>query len=607
MKNTTCSAAQEAAIRHGSGPAMVIAGPGSGKTYVITNRLNYLISDLKVEPSSILTITFTKAASQEMKSRAAGLLGSNAAAVTFGTFHAVFFSILRHTYHLTADNIIRNDTRRMLIKNIIHDLKIETNDPGVLINEIISEISCMKNTGNTADFKSGILDDGQFEKVYEIFTRRMKELRLLDFDDMLIKCRELFEKRPEILRLWQRKYQWLQVDEFQDINSLQYDVVKMLAAPENNLFIVGDDDQSIYGFRGSEPGIMKTFTNDFDGAAVYPLGMNYRSVHCIVEAASAVIAENRDRLDKEFSAFNMTGDDIALTEYDDREKECESIIDTIRQKAVNGNYDAFALLTRTNQLAGFFAEKFSASSIPYRTKEKLVSIYDTFVAGDILDYCRIADGDRTRSTFYHIMNRPQRFISRSAVSSEKVDMNELRAYYSDSFQMTDALGRLEWDITQLSSMKPFTAVHFILYGIGYMDHLKKYAAEHKCDFRELENTALEIKERARGYNSFKNWFRAIAEFDADKDKGADEGKPAVSIMTMHASKGLEFEEVFIPDINEGIIPYHKAVLESEIEEERRLFYVGMTRAEKKLHLSSIKSNYGKNMQPSRFTAKLISN
>ncbi len=599
------NAAQEAAIRHETGPALVLAGPGSGKTYVITNRLKYLTENLDIDASSVLTITFTKAAAAEMKSRTFSLMGEKASALNFGTFHAVFYSILRRTFRLTSENIITDNIRNTLLRDILRELCIKVTDQNALICGLISAISRRKNiiSEDVTDDGNSLIDRDEFNAVYEKYSKRMNELRLLDFDDMLLKCRELFLKRPEILKQWQQRYKWILIDEFQDINPLQYEVVKMLALPENNLFAVGDDDQSIYGFRGSRPGIMKEFKNEYYDMALYRLSVNYRSAGPIVAAAGTVIADNRDRFEKEITAFDISGDIVEIKEFTDREAEMDEMLAKFRE---NGReYNDFAVLTRTNSAAGYIAEKLTGAGIPYRAREYIANIYDSFIAQDIIGYCIAADGDMSRGNFYRIMNRPQRFISRSAVPEETADFAFMKKYYNDNAQEKSRIERFEYDLAQMKKMKPFMAVHYLLYGMGYLQHLKMYAAGQNIDEKMLEETALEMKERAREYTSFKTWFNAIEEYRIKAENEIrEEPDDAVSIMTIHASKGLEFQEVYITDVNEGIIPDRKAVMPSEIEEERRLFYVAMTRAEKKLHLFSIKNNYGKKMQPSRFIAKI---
>ncbi len=599
---------QVSAVCHLTGPCLVLAGPGSGKTLVLIRRLHHLISENHISPSSILTITFTRAASEELRSRANDLLSDRASGITFGTFHSVFYKILKHTYRLSSDNIIKPSRKKELILDAARSLKIELCDGIRTVNGLINEISRMKCGLKESEFESAYLDREQFFALLDRYKARMKDMRLLDFDDMLLFSLDLFKERPAVLNRWKEKFKYIQVDEFQDVDHIQYELLKLLSGDDGNLFVVGDDDQSIYGFRGSDPKILLGFPQDFPGTEIIRLSVNYRSAPGIVDAAGRVISENEVRMHKDI----VSGSDGASTdgapdirEFLTREDEILCFRDLIKE---SGNYNDTALLLRTNELSSFYAERLSSLDIPVKIREQIVNIYDHFIARDILSCLSFASGDQRRDLFYRFMNRPFRGISRNSVGSETVDLSEVLKYHMGDIRTRREILRLQNDLRLLSGMRPYPAVHYLLNGMGYERFLKELAMEKNLDLSDLFKTVSEIKERARGYRSLHSWKKDIEDFSLlaeSLNRRDDCDRDGVNILTLHSSKGLEFEEVFIFDVNESLIPYHKSSLKEEIEEERRLFYVGMTRAKKKLHLWYIRDNLGKAMEPSSFLRPLF--
>ena len=319
------------AIRHKDGPMLVLAGPGSGKTTVITHRIQYLVEEYRVEPGSILVITFTKAAAQEMKQRFQTLVEGRRFPVSFGTFHAVFFSILKYAYHYDASNIIREEQRIQIIRELMERYHVDVEDEADFVSGILSEISAVK--GEMIDlnhYYSKNCSEELFKKLYQGYMEILLRQRLLDFDDMLVMCYELFTQRKDILAAWQQKYRYILVDEFQDINRVQYEIVRMLAAPENNLFIVGDDDQSIYRFRGAKPEIMLGFTKDYPQAKQTLLGINYRSTAQIVEAAGRLIRHNKTRYAKKIHANRGQGRPVVTAVWEDARAETKGIVEELQ-------------------------------------------------------------------------------------------------------------------------------------------------------------------------------------------------------------------------------------------------------------------------------------
>ncbi|NLO10074.1 MAG: ATP-dependent helicase [Clostridiales bacterium] len=603
--------AQKNAVRHKDGPMLVLAGPGSGKTLVITERTKYLIQEHKIPEENILVITFTRAAAEEMKERFLRLSGDYRTGVSFGTFHSIFFTILRHAYSLSPDNIIREEERRVCIKDIVISMELEYEDEKEYISELLSEISMVKgNRIELSTYYSLSCGDEVFRSIYNEYNRRIKSAKKIDFDDMILLCYELFSERPDILKLWQNKFKYILVDEFQDINILQYDIVRMLAAPLNNLFIVGDDDQSIYRFRGAKPEIMLNFPVDFPDSKRTFLNINYRSNIHIINLASQLISYNKTRYDKELTAhIKSGGNQVIIGHFESMAEQNKSLVEEIiRLAEKNKSLSDMAILVRTNLGAGAVIHKLMEYNIPFVAGDNLPNIYDHWITQDIISYIRIAMGENSRALFFRIINRPTRYISRDCFDNPEVSISDIYDYYEDKEWMRGRIEQLEYDLAMIAKMTPYAAIQYIRRGIGYEEFLKEYASLRKMKFEELLDVIDEIQESARGFNSYSDWFSHMEEYKEELKRQAQNRRSknldGINIMTMHSAKGLEFSAVFLVDVNEGITPHKKAVLPENIEEERRLFYVAMTRAKKQLYIFSSKQHYNKAMSPSRFISEL---
>lgn len=595
---------------HNQGPMMLLAGPGSGKTTTMTKRVVSLLENYHVNPANILVVTFTKAAAREMKERFEKLcmdsgITQNYKQVTFGTFHGVFYGILRHAYRLTGKNIISEEQRFDMLRELAYRQRIEIEDEKEFFEGLVQEISEVKNSRIPLEhYYSKNCPDEVFRKIYTSYVTTCRQSRLLDFDDMLLYCYDLLTQRPDILAGWQKKFQYILVDEFQDINKLQYDIVKMLAAPENNLFIVGDDDQSIYAFRGAKPEIMMNFPKDFPSVQTELLPVNYRSTGEIVEAAGKVIAWNKRRFQKKIHTDNEKGTPPLVKAFQNGKEEELYLKDCIVKAHEQGcPYEEMAVLYRTNSGARFLVETLMEYQIPFQMRDVLPNLYDHWIARNFISYMKLATGDRSRKEFLQVMNRPNRYISRDVLDEPQVSFEALRWHYEEKEWMLDRIDKFEEDLNLLKNMTPYAAVNYIRHGIGYEEYLRTYALFRKLKMEDMHEILEELADSARGYQTFGEWFIHIAEYTEKLKEQARtqiSEKKGVVISTFHSIKGLEFDKVFLMDVNEGTIPYRKAVTESNIEEERRLFYVGMTRARKELNLFYIKERHEKRMMPSRF-------
>ena len=640
--------AQMTALEHRDGPMMVLAGPGSGKTTVITHRIKRLL-EAGVDPSGILVITFIKAAATEMKERFLRLAreedekrkqaeqragGSRTGAekpffgtadpgprrreacgtsleaagsrVSFGTFHSVFYHILKWAYRFPAGNVISGEEKRQYFKKFLDESEMEVEDEAEFISSIINEISYVK--GERLDLKyyySQNCPEEWFKKLYDGYDEMLKTTGKIDFDDMLVMCHELFTERKDILAAWQKKFKYILVDEFQDINLLQYQVVRMLALPENNLFIVGDDDQSIYRFRGAKPEIMLGFEKDFPGTKRVLLGTNYRSTKEIVETSLRLIEHNKVRFEKKLEPFRGSGRPVDFRVFDNPGHEMDTVAQSIRAYHDAGyQWSEIAVLFRTGANSGLMAERLMGYNIPFKLRDVIPNLYSHWIAKDLFSYMEIAAGSRKRSDFYSIMNRPNRYFSRDAFDTPIVSFDRLKSFYQDRDWMEERICDLEADLRAMAPLKPVAAVNYIRKAIGYDDYLRSYAEFRRMKPEELFETADKLAESAAEFATFVEWKEHAARYEEELKKQnqeeREETKDRVTLSTMHSAKGLEYPVVFVVDANEGIVPHHKAGLPADIEEERRLFYVALTRAKDRLHVAAVKERYHRKTDVSRF-------
>lgn len=593
---------------------LVLAGPGSGKTAVITRRV-FELTRQGVEPGNILVITFTKAAATEMQERFERLQreeGKTAPSgrVNFGTFHAVFFKILKYAYQLDASNIIREEVSNQLLSDIIRKLDMEIEDEREFIDGIRSEISKIKSERiDINTYYSMNCPEEQFQKIYLEYTGKMKQQRLIDFDDILLYTYELLTKRPDVLKLWQDKYRYILIDEFQDINRIQYDIIRLLAKPQDNLFIVGDDDQSIYQFRGARPEIMLNFPKDYPEAGQVLLNYNYRSQEEVVKAARHLISNNKKRFNKEILATKEAGAPVATEKFPTQEEEGERIIELIRKYKAEGiHYREMAVLFRTNTQARSVMGKLLSYNIPFQMRDVVPNLFDHWIAKNIITYIKLAMGSRDRGLMLQIMNRPNRYLSRDSLQEPTVDFNKWKWLYRDKDWMVDRIDKLEYDLEMLKKTNPYAAINYIRRGIGYDEYLTQYAEYRRMKPEELLEIVTELQESAREFETFEEWFAYMEEYrrelDRQKELREKRNVDGVMLATMHSSKGLEYEVVILPDVNEGITPYKRAVAPEELEEERRMYYVAMTRAKQYLHVFSVVRLHGKEMDLSRFVGEM---
>lgn len=610
---------QKSAIHFKDGPALVLAGPGSGKTTVIVNRIISLIKEHSVSPSSILVITFTKAAAKSMRQRFLSLTGESYVSVTFGTFHAVFFSMLRHAYNYSAGSIIKADIQYNYIRNAAMGFELEYPDENEMVTGIISEISRVKSSRLCIDtYEAVSCPAATFRLIYKKYENMLISRRMIDYDDMIIMCYELLSKRADYRKAWQDKYKYILVDEFQDINKAQYDTIKLIAGKQANLFVVGDDDQSIYAFRGSKPDIMLGLSTEYRDIVQMYLNTNYRCSSEIVAGARSLIEYNKVRFAKDIRSCGMCSGRIKVCKMADIEEEALYLSKEVRELIADGiKPEEIAVISRTNIISNIYYTRLNSDGVACRTLTAVHNIYDSWLMQDIAAYMRLSQGMYDKENAVRIINKPSRYIKRALIT-QPFNFEHLRKCYDGDEGLIKIINDMQFDIKMLSHMSPYAAVNYILKGIGYEDYINEEIIRKRLNKEEVYAKLTEIKTLSRKYMDIKQWLKYIdeqaekteQENKSDKRQGNQKNSDekdsagAVNIYTMHSCKGLEFKAVFIMDVCEGIIPYNKAVLDNEIEEERRLMYVAMTRAKEKLYLVYPIKRYGHDTAASRFISEI---
>lgn len=606
------SKAQTEAVLHNKGPMLVLAGPGSGKTAVIAQRTVQLIRTYQIPPHDILVITFTRAAAGNMKERFLKYVGLRDTAVHFSTLHSLFFKILCRYTNLRSENILSEDQKQELIRKIIRSLKISTDDHTELIKQSILDISVLKNDPINQKIDHASLTSSEyFKDIYFQYSDYLKKNRLLDLDDLIIYCYRLLLYKPEVLSACQRRFRYLLIDEFQDISPLQYEIVKLLAKPENNLFVVGDDDQSIYSFRGADPKIMLDFPKDYPDTRMIRLDVNYRSGPKIVMAAEKIIHNNKNRYDKTLISFQNHEDKIFLIDTANLYKQNRYIVEKLL--GANEDLSRFAVLSRTNKELTGIINLMIRHNIPFAARDGTSNIFRSMTSIDILSYMEAADQLRSskeidKEVFIRIMNKPVRYIERAGLRGKTVTQTSLQRTHITKHWAFGKITALFDDLNKLAKLSPKDAIDFIYLELDYRTYLKEYCSEQGLLFEEFEESIWELKDFFQNFNDLKELKEFINNFESKLHTNSSlPQKKAVTVSTFHSAKGLEFDHVIIVNCINGITPYIKSSKKSScnIEEERRLFYVAITRAKKNLFLIAPRTIYGKKKERSIFIDELI--
>ena len=603
------------AVNHLDGPCMVLAGPGSGKTRVITYRIANMVVNKNIKPTSILAISFTKASSIEMKNRALSLSNDfRMNKVTYGTFHSVFFRILRYFENYNIESILDEKTKRIGLKNILKGLNIENADDDETIGQVINEISYVKNElMDKRDFKSEVLTNDEFIKVYNFYEEYKQQMNKIDFDDMLIKTYELLKNNKAALDRVRSVYRYILVDEFQDINKVQFEALKLIANPSNNIFVVGDEDQSIYGFRGSRPDFLLEFEEYFSNTKKVLLDINYRSKGEIINIANRLIEKNTNRYEKVIKCGQGNGAKVNYISPEDSEEEAVYIAKDIKNKVQEDytEYTDFAVIYRTNIQSRALVDVFMDMRIPFVVKDSIVTIYDHWAAQDILAYLRIGVNPNSNKDWIRIINKPFRYISKdnlNLIKDEPDFINSLINKCDLHPKQVKTINDLDIDISYVKGLNPKNAISYIRTTLDYDRYILDYCANRKIKTNGLIEILNELESSATNFKTIQEYLEHIERVKSEiVDNKNNKETDGVIFTTMHSAKGLEFKNVYIIGANEGTIPHEKSYeiddeekKNDQIEEERSLMYVAITRAEENICISSPINKYGKRVSKSRF-------
>lgn len=601
--------AQQKAVCHETGPMLVLAGPGSGKTTVLLCRISRLLERGLAKPQEILALTFSKAAAEEMKSRFENLNG--ASGVSFGTFHSIFFRILRSRYGWNVEQIFQEEERRNILRNSIEAEKWDIPDLEEYISQFFSQLSLMNSELEQPNrFTPTGMPVEEFRKLYRAYEGYKERHEKLDFDDMLTQCYQLLREDAAVREYWQRKYKFILVDEFQDVNQAQFACLQILAEKHQNLFVVGDDDQSIYAFRGARPDFLLHFPTLYPAAKKVTLNTNYRSTERIVNLAERVIGNNEVRFVKNMKGIGEAGDKVTFFLAEDAAKEAAHIAEKIGRFLDEGvPLTEIAVIYRTNLQGGAFARELYKRGIPYDLRDNSGNVYEHWVAKDLLAYLLLAENEESDSALRRILNKPKRYIGKDLLAeAEAMPYTLLRSFFvcpSLKGWQEENLENLRIDLNQIRKRTPYDALKYIRKVIGYDEYLEEFAAYRRTSAQVLQEIADEIMETAKDcadVRSFREQLERLSLQMKEQSRKKGQKRNGVALMTMHGAKGLEFRAVFLPSLVEGIVPHEKGM--DTVAEERRLFYVAMTRASEKLCLSAILQRYEKERKPSRFLAEM---
>lgn len=606
---------QQIAVKHVDGPCMVLAGPGSGKTRVITYRIVNMVMNEGIPPTRILAISFTKASSIEMKNRALSICNDfRMNKVTFGTFHAVFFRILRKFQKMNLNSILDEKTKRFAFKGILKSLNVENAEDDEIIGQVINEISYVKNElMDKGDFKSEILTKDEFINTYNMYENYKDEIKRIDFDDMLIRTYYLLKNNYEALTMVQNVYKYILVDEFQDVNKVQFEVLKLIAGEQKNIFVVGDEDQSIYGFRGSRPDFLLKFKEYFEDAKEVRLDINYRSKSEIISAANRLIDKNLNRYNKVIKCNQIEKGTVEYLVPKDSEDEAIEIAKDIQERVKQDyiEYDDFAVIYRTNLQSRALVDVFMDMRIPFVIRDSVVTIYDHWVAKDILSYLRIVLNPDSNEDWIRIINKPFRYISRESINSvkdEKYFLNALITKCNLHQKQIKTITDLEIDLSYLKSLQPKNAISYIRTTLDYDKYILDYCMNRKIKPNGLIEILNEIESSSSNFKTIGEYLSHIEKVKEELQENQKQKEVnGVIFTTMHSAKGLEFDTVYVIGVNDGTIPHEKSYdiddeekIDEQIEEERRLMYVAITRAKDRLCISCPQNKYGKRVSKSRF-------
>lgn len=586
------------------GQVCVISCPGSGKTTTIVERTRNLLKS-GVSPENIIVITFTKSSADDMKARFLSAGGNEK--VFFGTIHGMCFLILKNSFGYRNEDILKESEKWSFFWNLYsEDRPSEASDMSAFIGDMIGEISYVVNKGiNPKAYVPEHSTNAVFQRSFQKYQEYKEEVKKIDFDDMLTVVLNGLRKNPEILKFWKEKWQYLEVDEFQDTNSIQESIFELLAGDDGNICVVFDDDQSIYRFRAADPSISLNFPKRYPKATVITMDTNYRSCPEIVKAASNLITHNTLRYKKELKAFRKEEGCVTNVCYKSTGEEAAAVIAKIETLHATGvPYEEMAILYRNNSQSTLLIQRLLKQKIPFHTNERPRDIHSEVMFCDYMAYGRLVGKNEKKGDLQRILNRPTRYLKSDLFNKCDFNMTQmldccLRANNSQGAK--NGVYTLFSDIRELRMQSSLQQqLNFLNNHMGYRVWLKSYADFIGRDSNELFEFLSILMEESKDFSTFEEWEEYAKQYSFLLNKASRKENGGVILSTFHGSKGLEWQYVFIIGANEDITPYYKAETQEEIEEERRMFYVALTRAKEVAFISYTNGSNNKKLLPSIF-------
>lgn len=556
-------------------------------------------------PEHMLVLTFTRAAAQEMRERFFRR-AEQKYPVVFGTFHSVCYHILQVECHLSREQLLTGEAKKQLLKEAVVQSRMTWEED--LHQSLSAEISRFNNQlQSLEEYQPTEVPAREFREAYCAYQALKEDCGRLDFDDLLRKTYALFSENPPVLARWRKRFEYYLVDEVQDMNRLQWELLYQMAAPLYNIFAVGDDDQAIYGFRGSSPGCMQQFVGRFEDCRTVMLPVNYRCPQQIVSASLRLISHNCERFSKDIAGMRQIKGNVETISCPTPEDEYAYIVEQIHRKRASGYaYGDMAVLYRRHDQSVGLLRKCEEEGIPTAPVKRVQNPYRHWVIGDLEAYLRMAVCLRQPEAL-RVMNRPMRYLSRAGIDRTPLTFDAWIRFYQGNPRMQERVRLLAEQIRVLSKLSGYSALHYIRKGIGYDAFLGEYAASQQIPEKELLDQADFFYEMARGTANVRALLEKLEQnrrAAEQRMRTGDQETAGVNFYTLHAAKGLEFPIVFLPDLNEGMLPLAGAESREAVEEERRLCYVGMTRAAEELHMCCLQSRNGKKIAPSRFLLEM---
>lgn len=597
--------AQKRAIESKARAVLVVAGPGSGKTTVLTERLVYLLKN-GAEAKSCLLLSFTRASSKEMALRFAkrGIAGNSP---HFSTIHALCLSLLREVRDIEREGLVNLYEKMDWLSAYFLEKGIAREEVEELLLNYGNQISYFKSI--TEEERMHFLREEKNEDFLPLFQyyEKMRKLRgKLDFEDLLIEVLLELQKNTRIADSWKSRFSYILVDEFQDLSLIQYAILKALSEKGASLFVVGDEDQSIYGFRGASPDILFRFAGDFPDCERIFLADNFRSKEEIVLLSRRLIGKNKKRFQKPLSGRRGRGGKAKYFLLETGVEEAVLLAEHVESLLREGcPPEEIAVLCRSKMQITPLLPGFMERGIPIVVVEELSNVFQHFIGKDILAYLRLAKNKESSQELVQILSKPYRGLRREKILHKDSGLSDLKRA-AKTLKEREETEKLEKHLEALSKLNPKEAILFIRKEIGYEKYLEDFAKKKNKDFTEWWESLEEITAMSEGYPDLDAFFRFVTEFNRRAlERRKPEEEKGIRFMTYHSAKGLEFDEVFLPDCIEGIIPDGRAKKPEEIEEERRSFYVALTRARKGIHIYVTKTRYSKKVYPSRFIPELL--